>query len=262
MDIWKFYDITHRNHVICNPISREKLDFLVGLLGLPSSAAVLDIASGKGEFLVRLAETYGVSGFGIDISPHFVREARQRLETRVPQSGIIFQEMDGAAFAPDAPGSFALASCFGASWVFGGHAATLEALSRFVAPRGWIVVGEPFWLEEPAEEYLQASGLTRDSFATHAENAAAGERRGLELAYSLVSSKDDWDQYEGLQWYAVSEHARLHPEDPDLAEIVERVGKERSLFLQWGRDSLGWAIYVFRQRIPDAGTSDDGASVA
>jgi len=250
MDIWNFYDITHRHHVICNPISREKLDTLVQLLQLPSSAAVLDIACGKGEFLVRLAETYGVSGFGIDISPHFIRDARERLKTRVPQSGIIFQEMDGAAFVPDAPRSFSLASCFGASWVFGGHAATLDALNRFVAPGGWIVVGEPFWLQEPTEEYLKTSGLTRTSFATHAENAAAGERRGLELAYSLVSSKDDWDRYEGLQWYSVSEYARAHPEDPDLPEIVERVDKERSLFLGWGRDTLGWAIYVFSLPIP------------
>jgi SAM-dependent methyltransferase len=255
MDIWNFYDITHRHHVICNPISREKLDILVELLRLPSGAAVLDIASGKGEFLVRLAETYGVSGFGIDVSTHFLRDARQRLKARVPQSEIIFEEMDGAAFVPDAPWSFALASCLGASWVFGGHGATLDALSRFVAPGGWIVVGEPFWLQEPAEEYLKASGATRTSFATHAENAAAGEARGLELAYSLVSSKDDWDRYEGLQWYSVSEYARAHPEDPDLPEIVERVHKERSLFLRWGRETLGWAIYVFRQRISGLATS-------
>jgi len=70
-----------------------------------------------------------------------------------------------------------------------------------------------------------------------------------------VSSKDDWDRYEGLQWYSVSEYARAHPEDPDLPEIVERVHKERSLFLRWGRETLGWAIYVFRQRISGRGTS-------
>ena len=25
MDIWKFYDITHRDHVVCNPTNEEKL---------------------------------------------------------------------------------------------------------------------------------------------------------------------------------------------------------------------------------------------
>ena len=255
MDLWKFFDITHRHQLICNPIGREKLDTLVELLRLPSGAAVLDIACGKGEFLVRLAETYGVSGVGIDVSPHFLREARESLKARVPHSGILFREMEGAAFVPDVPRSYALASCIGASWVFGGHGATLDALARFAAPGGWIVVGEPFWLQEPTEEYLKQSDIPRTSFATHAENAAAGEARGLELAYTLVSSKDDWDRYQGLQWYSVSEYARAHPDDPDLPEIIERVRKERSLFLRWGRDTLGWAIYVFRQTISGLGTS-------
>ena len=28
MDMWKFYDVTHRDHVICNPTSAEKLGHL------------------------------------------------------------------------------------------------------------------------------------------------------------------------------------------------------------------------------------------
>ena len=255
MDIWKFYDVTHRHHLICNPTSREKLECLVEMLRLPPGAPVVDIASGKGEFLVRLAETYGVSGLGLDISPYHVRDASAKLTARAPESELAFREMDGAAFAPDAPGSYALASCIGASWIFGGHGGTLDALNRFVAPGGWVVVGEPFWRQEPAEEYLDASGIERASFATHAGNAAAGEQRGLDLVYTLVSSQDDWDQYEGLQWRAVAEYARVHADDPDVPEIVGRVDKERSIYLRWGRDTLSWAVYVFRQRVPAAGAS-------
>lgn len=55
MDTWKFYDITHREHVVCNPTSTDKLARLVGLLRLPAEACVVDIACGKGEFLIRLA---------------------------------------------------------------------------------------------------------------------------------------------------------------------------------------------------------------
>jgi len=33
-----------------------------------------------------------------------------------------------------------------------------------------------------------------------------------------------------------------------LAEVVERVNKARSAHLRWGRDTLGWAIYMFRAR--------------
>lgn len=62
MDTWKFYDITHREHVVCNPTSNDKLARLVGLLRLPAEARVVDIACGKGEFLIHLAEAYCIRG--------------------------------------------------------------------------------------------------------------------------------------------------------------------------------------------------------
>ena len=82
MDILKFYEITHREHVVCNPISEEKLANLVELLLLPTNSQVVDIACGKGEFLIRLAEAYGVRGRGIDISPFYIADAKRRLRAR------------------------------------------------------------------------------------------------------------------------------------------------------------------------------------
>jgi ubiquinone/menaquinone biosynthesis C-methylase UbiE len=259
MDTWKFYDITHREHVICNPTSEEKLTCLVELLRLPTDAQVVDIACGKGEFLIRLAEAYGVRGVGIDISPFFIAEAERRLEARVSSADITFTEMNGSDFKPDEPHSLDLASCIGASWVFGGHADTLDALVRMVKPGGWVIVGEPYWLQEPSEDYLEASGVAREDFGSHSSNAESGEQRGLNLVHTIVSSQDDWDRYEGLQWYTTDEYARNHPDDSDLAEMVERVSKERAAYLRWGRDTLGWAIYMFRlrpTRLP-SGTSPD-----
>lgn len=250
MDTWKFFDITHREHVVCNPTSEEKLTRLVELLRLPTDAHVVDIACGKGEFVIRLAEAYGARGVGVDISPFFVAEAQRRLAARAPGAGITFTEMDGSGFKPDEPHSLDLASCIGASWVFGGHADTLDALAGMVKPGGWVVVGEPYWMKEPSEEYLEASGVAREDFGSHASNAESGERRGLDLVHTIVSNHDDWDTYEGLQWYATDEYARSHPDDSDLAELVERVGTARTAYLRWGRDALGWAIYMFRVR-PD-----------
>jgi len=246
VDIWKFYDITHREHVICNPISQEKLGRLVELVQLPREARVVDIASGKGEFLIRLAEAYAVDGVGVDISPFFVADMESRLKARAPQASVTVVHMDGAEFRPERPNSLALASCIGASWIYGGHAGTLEALAGMVEPGGWVIAGEPYWLKEPSEDYLTASGATRDAFGSHRENVEAGEQRGLTLVHTLVSSRDDWDRYEGLQWYAADKYARAHPEDPDLPELAERIAKEKSLYLTWGRDTVGWAIYLFR----------------
>jgi SAM-dependent methyltransferase len=255
MDTWKFYDITHREHVVCNPTSLGKLARLVSLLRLPAEAHVVDIACGKGEFMIRLAEAYCVRGIGIDISPFHIADAQRQLRVRAPRAEVVFKQMNGSDFKPEAPRSLSLASCIGASWVFGGHAQTLHALSGMVVPGGWVIVGEPYWLKDPPDEYLTASEIIRDSFVTHSGNVEAGELLGLELVHTFVSSKDDWDQYEGLQWYATAEYARSHPDDPDLPEILERVTKAKAVYLRWGRDTLGWAIYVFRHRPPRSETS-------
>jgi SAM-dependent methyltransferase len=246
MDMWKFFEVIHRGHVVCNPMSEEKLARLVDLVQLPTGARVVDIACGKGEFLIRLAEAYGVCGVGVDLSPFFIADAERRLQSRAPQAEITFTQMDGADFKPERPHSLALASCIGASWVFGGHSQTLDALMGMAEPDGWVIVGEPYWLREPSDEYLHALGLTRDAFGSHVENVEAGQRRGLDLVHTLVSSKDDWDRYEGLQWHATAAYARTNRDDADLPELLDRVAKQKSAYLKWGRDALGWAIYVFR----------------
>ncbi|MBN2432420.1 MAG: class I SAM-dependent methyltransferase [Acidobacteria bacterium] len=247
MNLWKYYAITHRDHVVCNPMSTAKLDELMERLRLPSGARVLEIASGKGEFLIRLAERYDIVGIGVDQSPYCVADARARLRSRVPKARLTFVEMDGAAYRPDEPADFHLAACIGAGWIFGGHQGTLRALERLAAPGGWVVAGEPYWRQEPAAEYLAAIGEARTAFGTHHENATAGRDLGLELAYTLVSSPDDWDRYEGRQWYAAEAWAREQPDDPDVAEVLQRVRAEKAAYLQWGRETLGWAIYLFRK---------------
>jgi len=245
MDIWKFYDVTHRYHEVCNPMSTAKLDELVGLLRLNPGSAVLDIACGKGELLTRLAERYKISGIGVDISPYCVTDAEQRLRERVPGAQIQILNMDGADYSPDQ--LFDLAMCIGASWVYKGHRGTLSALKTMTRPDALILVGEPFWLKDPDDAYLVAENLTRDMFGTHYENVLVGEDEGLFPLYTMVSNQDDWDRYETLQWYAAEMHARDNPDDPDVPEILTRVARGRTNYLQWGRDTVGWAIYLFRK---------------
>ena len=247
MDMWKFFDITHREHSVCDPTSIEKLEQLVTLVRLRPDAHVLDIATGKGEFIIRLAERYGIEGVGVDLSPCFVADVRRKHQKRVPDARLTFLEMDGADFKPEKPESFDLAACIGASWIYGGHRGTLKALEGMAAQESWVVVGEPYWRQEPEREYLAAIGQERNSFGTHNENAEAGREFGLELAYTLVSSQDDWDRYEGLQWCAAEEWAGEHAQDPDVEEVLKRVREGKAAYLRWGRETLGWAIYVFKK---------------
>ena len=90
MDTWKFYDITHREHILCNPMNMEKLEQLVTLLNLGPGARVLEIASGKGEFIIRLAERYNIDGVGVDLSPYVVAEAKRKQQKRIPDAQLSF----------------------------------------------------------------------------------------------------------------------------------------------------------------------------
>jgi hypothetical protein len=247
MDMWKFFDITHREHVLCNPISIEKVEELIALLRLGPGARVLEIATGKAEFLIRLAEENGIEGIGIDLSPYFISDAEEKHAQRVPDTRLEFLEMDGADYEPDEPESFDVVACIGASWIYGGHRGTLKALNQMAARGGWIVVGEPYWRQEPPVAYLEAIGVERNAYGTHRENVEVGQELGLEVVYTLVSSQDDWDRYEGLQWYATAAWASEHPDDPDVEEVLKRVHESRESYLRWGRETLGWAIYVFRK---------------
>jgi len=257
MDTWKFYDITHRDHVVCNPTSVAKLDELIGLLDPPAGPRVLDIACGKGEVLLRLAERYGsgpggggFQGVGVDISPFHIAELRAAAAQRIPDADLELLEMGGADYRAE-PGSFDLAVCLGASWIFGGHAGTLRALRDTTRPGGQVLVGEPFWRTEPDPAYLASSGLRREEFGTHAGNVVAGVAEGLVPLLALVSNGDEWDRYEALQWRAAGRYAAAHPDDPDVPELLARVERSRHEYLTWGRETLGWALYLFAR--PPAG---------
>ena len=248
MDLWKYFDVTHRHHVVCNPMSLAKLDELLALCALADGARVVDIACGKGEVLVRLAERSAISGVGVDISPFAVADAERLRDARVRDADLKFVCMAGADWAPEAPESLDLALCVGAEWVYGGLAPTYRALRAMVRPGGLVVVGTPYWLRPPPEEYLAAEGFAAEQFAASlGAGVASGEAEGLELLYSIVSSPDDWDRYEGLQWHAAEEFARSHPDDPDCAEIRRRVAHDREAYLRWGRDHVNWGLHLFRR---------------
>jgi hypothetical protein len=181
---------------------------------------------------------------GVDISPFHMAELREAAARRAPAADLELLEMGGADYEA-APGSFDLACCLGASWIFGGHAGTLRALRAATRPGGQVLVGESFWCREPDPAYLAWSGMHREEFRTHSENVATGVAEGLAPLLALVSNGDEWDRYETLQWRAAARFAAANPGDPDVPELLRRVEKSRFEYLTWGRETLGWALYLF-----------------
>lgn len=249
MDRMKFTTIAHADHALCSPISDAKLDRVIELLDLPPDARVLDAGCGKGELLIRVVERWNARGVGVDPNGAFLGEARRRAEERSLPAGEAARqiewrqaEMSDVAFAP---ATLDAAICVGATHAFGDYAATLRALRDLVRPGGVALVGEGFWRRIPKPEYLTALGASADEFREHAGNVAEGAAAGLVPLYAAVSSDDEWDHYEGLYARAVERYVHAHPEDPDAGAMRERIRAWRHAYLKWGRETLGFALYLF-----------------
>ena len=246
MDRNKYTTIAHSGMRYCNPFSSEKIEAIINLLNLTPEARVLDIGAGKAELLIRLVERFSVHALGIDFSSAFLSEAQTQAEARIPQGKLTLQECDVTTFQADTD-SFDLVICLGACHIFGGFQGTLQHMAQWVRPGGQILIGDGYWKQEPAPEYLMAMGATRDEYLTHAGNVAVGVIHKLIPMYASVCNDDEWDRYEWLHLRNIERYALQHPDDPDVPALLARIRPWRDLYLRWGRDTLGFGLYLFQK---------------
>jgi SAM-dependent methyltransferase len=222
----------------------EKADRVIELLDLPAGARVLDAGCGKAELLMRIVDRYDATGIGVDVSPYFMREAREKAAA-LPAAALELHEMRMKEFVAE-PQSFDLAICVGAAQLFEDYRGALRALTHLVRPGGLILIGEPYWKREPSQDYLEVLGASRDGYATHAGTVGIGSAENLTLLYATVSNDDEWDHYEGLYMRGVERYAAAHPDDGDVPTMLSRSRTWRDMYLRWGRDTLGFGIYLYR----------------
>jgi SAM-dependent methyltransferase len=195
---------------------------------------------------IRLIERYDVEAVGIDVSSPFLQEAREQAALRVPSKRLTLLQEDATAF-DRAPETFDLASCLGACHIFGGVRGTLNKLARFVRPGGYLFIGEGYWKQEPNSAYLQALHTTPDELMTHADTVGTGAALGLIPLYATVCNDDEWDRYEWLHLRNIECYARQMPDDPDVPALLERIRSWRDVYLRWGRETLGFGLYLFQR---------------
>lgn len=241
----RYYVVAEATHELQNPTSREKIVLLGERLGLGPKSRVLDIASGRGGPALLLAETFGCSVRGVEISPDFHAVAEERAAAAGLDARVTFDLGDGAAVAFE-PETYDAALCLGASFVWGSLADTVEALAPAVRPGGHVVVGEPYWRRLPLpEDYPDR----RDPWTTLEGTVTIFETSGLPVVSVIASSEDDWDRYETLHWQAVEGWLAENPDDPDAPEIRARHEQHKRTYLLHGRELVGWAIFVGWRRL-------------
>ena len=236
----RYFVVAEAEHEIQNPTSEEKLLLLGARLGLGIGSRVLDIASGRGGPAVRLAQKYGCAVDGIEIAPEFHAVAVERA-AGAGVADLVSFELGDAAQAHLESESYDASLCLGASFVYGGLADTLEALAPTVRPGGYVAVGEPYWRHLPLPEDYEDR---RDPWTTLDGTVVVFETSGLPVVSVIASSEDDWDRYETLHWRAVEQWLAVSSGDSEAAEINARYEREKRTYLRYGRELLGWAIFV------------------
>lgn len=232
------------------PISEAKMSRLFASLELRADQRVLDVGCGCGEVLIRLAERYTIRGTGIDTSSKHLAEANRRASGRVPEAAIQFIEADAQALSMDSE-SFDLAICMGATHAFGlGGEAFRNALVQMISlvvPGGLLLVADGYMKQAATPEYRKLLGDTMPDEMTHAANVATGEEVGLIPLAAWASSDDEWDEFEWTYQRIVEQKAAHRPEDESVIENLTRRREWMVAYLKWGRDTLGYGIYLFKK---------------
>jgi ubiquinone/menaquinone biosynthesis C-methylase UbiE len=250
MDRNKFSSIAHRNHAFSNPITEAKLMKMIQMISPKPSDKIIDIGAGKCELLIRLVENYQVTATAIELYEGSINEAKQLASGRIPDHSIDFVVNDAnTAVNRYETGSYDAGICIGSTHALGGLASTLEEMKRLVKTNGYILIGEGYWKQRPSKEFLDALGGAEESeLRRHAENVFAAEELGLIPLWSYTANDDEWDEYEWLYSSSIENYCLENPSDPDKDAMLERIRKWRRTYLTWGRDTLGFGLYLFRNQ--------------
>ena len=62
---------------------------------------------------------------------------------------------------------------------------------------------------------------------------------------------DEWDEYEWRYARPVETFVAENPDGPDAEEMLRKIRTWRDAYLRWGRDTLGFGLYLLRRPCSD-----------
>jgi len=203
-------------------------------------AVVIDFGCGFGEALALWAERFGISGVGIDIRQHACDRAMKKMRERGFSDRIEIVCANGAEYRYGKH-SFDVASCIGASFIWGGYRPTIRGMKDAIRTGSKLVIGEPYWLREHIPpEYAKSE----QSIHTEYDLLRITREEGFDFEHVARASHDDWDRYESDNWYGLLRWIEENPNHPERGEVIDHLHKSQDEYLRYGREYLGWAMYV------------------
>lgn len=242
------HEIAEGSHRILNPFTDDKLMEVGWLIGAGRSTRILDLACGKGEMLCRWAETFGISGHGVDLSDVFLAAARHRADELGVADRVSFELGDAAQRQLGGDPAYDVVSCIGATWIGGGLTGTIALMLPGVLPDGLLLVGEPYWVDPPPAEAYASIGVAPDEFVSLEGTLDRFESAGVELVEMVLADGASWDRYAASQWWTIDRWLQAHPDDEKADSMRAFLRDGRRSHLAYQRRYLGWGVFVLRPR--------------
>lgn len=243
MNFLELKNISEAFMELVNPTSPEKIIKAGQVAGLKRGNKVIDFGCGFAEPLILWAERFGISGVGIDIRPYACERAKNKIMERGLSDRLEVVCGDAAQYVYP-PHSFDLASCIGATFIWGTFRDAVHAMKNAILPTGRLVIGEAYWLMDdiPVEFRSQQTEVT-----TEVELLQGARQEGFDFEYVLHSNHDEWDRYEADNWYALLRWIDDNPEHPERQQVIDHLHESQDEYARYGRMYLGWAIYILNQ---------------
>jgi SAM-dependent methyltransferase len=248
VDLPRIFTIRESSHRIHNPFTPEKLATLGRALRLPPGTRALDLASGSGEMLCTWARDHGLSGTGVDIGTAFTAQARARAAELGVADRVAFVHGDAAGYVADEPVD--LVACVGATWIGGGLDGTVAQLARSLRPGGLMLIGEPYWRREPADQAAVEGSFarSRDDFRTLPGLVGHFGDLGYDVVEMVLADQDSWDRYQAAQWLNLRRWLDAHPDDELAAEVRAELTDGPARYVRYAREHLGWGVFALMRR--------------
>jgi SAM-dependent methyltransferase len=248
LDIPRIFNITESAHRIHNPFTPEKLATLGAALRLKPGTRVLDLGSGSGEMLCTWARDYGITGVGIDMSRLFTEQANLRAKELGVADRVGF--IHGDAVGHVAGEKVGVAACLGATWIGGGVAGTIELLAKSLCPKGFILIGEPYWLRLPPSEEAarECHADSISDFLMLPELLASFDGLDYDVVEMVLADQEGWDRYEAAKWLTMRRWLEANPGDDLAEEVRAKLTVEPKRYAAYTREYLGWGVFALMAR--------------
>jgi hypothetical protein len=115
------------------------------------------------------------------------------------------------------PQGYDVATCIGASFVWGGFQPALQQLCKVIKSAGAVIIGEPYWLSSATP----AEFARREGFFTEWELLEMARAEGFDMTYVARASHDEWDRYERENWQGLIAWLRENPSHPERDEVLK-----------------------------------------